>query len=120
MNRATMQMTIGCVAGFGLGPFASWLLPHSPTSAASHSTVAAPMPATDSATEIDGPLASAYRTATGEQRWLLILSAAEHATPAEMSTLIRMVRDEPIAVRMLAERWAEQDPAGMFSSLYAD
>src|SRR3954466_16252998 len=113
MNRATLQTIIGCLAGLGLGGFAAWVLPHSATSATSRSTLAAPTLATDSGTGIEGPLAVAFRSATGEQRWLLILSAAEHASPAEMSTLIRMVRDEPMAVRLLAERWAERDPAGM-------
>ncbi len=37
-----------------------------------------------------------------------------------MSTLIRIARDDPAAIRMLAARWAELDPSAMFSSLYAD
>jgi hypothetical protein len=116
MNRTILRNTRFGFAALALGGFAAWILPHPPGAA----TPMASAPAPEANTADDSPLAAAYRSASGEQRWLLVLSAAEHAAPAEFSTLIRMVRDEPFAVRLVAERWAERDPAGMFSSLYAD
>jgi hypothetical protein len=119
MNRATLQTILGCFVALALGVSAAFVFPHAATnSTASAAKVAAPAPETEQT--IDGPLAIAYRAATGAKRTLLLVSAAEHATAAEMSTLIRIARDDPAAVRMLAARWADLDPAGMFSSLYAD
>jgi len=58
--------------------------------------------------------------ATGARRWLLLLEAAEKATAGDMPGLIRSVRDDSTAIRMLAARWAELDPKHMFGSIYAD
>jgi hypothetical protein len=119
MNRTTLTTIIGCLLALALGVSAAFVVPHSAGPAAPSAKVDdAPVPDTDDA--IEGPLATAYRTATGAKRTLLLVSAAEHATAAEMSTLIRIARGDDAAVRMLAVRWAELDPSGMFNSLYAD
>ena len=119
MNRTTLQTLIGCPVALALGTSAAFVLPHFSDSPAPPSTSAvAPAPKLE--TQIEGPLAAAYRTATGAKRTLLLVSAAEHASAAEMSTLIRIARDDPAAIQMLAARWAELDPSAMFSSLYAD
>ena len=115
MNRTALQTLIGCPVALALGASASFVLPRFSENPATQSA-----PAPPSESQIEGPLDAAYRSATGAKRWLLLVSAAEHATAAEMSTLIRIARDDPAAVRMLAARWAELDPSAMFSSLYAD
>ena len=123
MNRTAIQTLIGCPVALALGASAAFVLPHSPTTSSdplSQKPVALTTRATMAEPQIEGPLAEAYRTATGAKRWLLLVSAAEHASTAEMSTLIRIARDDSAAIRMLAARWAELDPSAMFSSLYAD
>ena len=77
-----------------------------------------PLPAAE--TQLDPTFAEEIRTATGAKRWLLLLSAAEHATAADMPAMVRSVGTDSAAVRMLAARWAELDPKHMFSYLYGD
>jgi hypothetical protein len=119
MNRSTQQTLFGGLIALGIGASAAYVLPHSSKPASTPASSAA-APVSETEDLIEGPLATAYRSATGAKRWLLLVSAAEHATAAEMSTLIRIARDDSAAVRMIAARWAELDPVGMFSSLYAD
>ena len=119
MNRAALQTVSGCLLALAIGASAALVLPRPSTTLAplSQSPVA---PAPEPEPQMDGPLATAYRTAIGAKRWLLLVSASERATAGEMSTLVRVARDDPAAIRMLATRWAELDPSAMFSSLYAD
>ena len=119
MKRTTLQTLIGCLLSLGLGAFAAFVLPHFSASPKPPSTNTSTT-ATTTERQIESPLAEAYRSATGAKRWLLLVSAAERASAAEMSTLIRIAKDDPAAIQMLAARWAELDPSGMFSSLYAD
>ena len=123
MNRTALQFLIGCPAALVLGASTAFVLPHSSTKPAASVPVAmtsTTTATTDSEPQIEGPLAEAYRSATGAKRWLLLVSASERASAGEMSTLIRIARNDPAAIRMLAAHWADLDPSAMFSSLYAD
>ena len=68
----------------------------------------------------DQIFAEKIRNATGPNRWLLLLSAAENATAQDMPGLLRAARDDNAAIRMLAARWAELDPKHMLITLGAD
>ena len=120
MNRTTLQTLIGCLLALVLGASAAFVRPQVSKDPAPIPSGPVAAPAADSESQVDSPLATAYRAAKGAKRWLLLVSAAEHATAGEMSTLIRLARDDQAAVRMLAAHWAELDPSGMFSSIYAD
>ncbi len=119
MNRSTFLTILGCPLALVLGASAAFVFPHSSTEPAPH-PASIPAPKSEPGPQIAGPLAEAYRSATGAKRWLLLVSASERATAAEMSTLVRIAGEDSAALRMLAARWAELDPSGMFSSLYAD
>ena len=120
MNRLALQTLLGCPVALALGASAAFMLPRSSTQSVAPQPASATAAVNYSEPQIEGPLAEAYRSATGAKRWLLLVSACERATAGEMSTLIRIARDDPAAIRMLAARWAELDPSAMFSSLYAD
>lgn len=127
-SRATAYTAIGCLLALALGAAAgSWrrFVPAAPAHSARSAPTpaqapprAAPLPAAE--TELDPTFAEEIGTATGAKRWLLLLSAAEHATAADMPAMIRSVGTDAAAVRMLAARWAELDPKHMFSYLYGD
>ena len=132
MNRTTLQTIAGGIVAFALGAAAAFVQPR-PAAETLRATASAPVAASSSETEaalpagvarsrltLDGPLAEACRTATGARRWLLLMSASERATAEEMRTLMRIVSDDPAALRALAERWAELDPLAMFHALCAE
>src|SRR5690242_4857142 len=105
MNRAAFHVTLACVCGIAVGGLAAgwpWFV-HSDPPAAPASSTAPPalvtVPRTPSAA-----LAEAVRTAGGERRWLLLASAAEHATPQDMPALIRLAGEDSSARSMLAAR----------------
>jgi hypothetical protein len=122
MNRSTLHVTFACVGGLAMGGLAAgwpWFAqpepPRAPAAATAPAAPAVPTPRTASAA-----LAEAVRTADGERRWLLLASAAEHATAQDMPALIRLAGEDSGAVSMLATRWAELDPKHMLATVYAD
>ncbi len=68
----------------------------------------------------DDTFSKTIRNGTGPERWLALLSEAEHATAADMAGLVRLADKDEAMVRMLAARWAELDPRHMLNTLYAD
>ena len=126
-SRNAIYTFIGCFLALALGAAAGSLqrkVPATRTTLASPSTPQpvpsreGPLPAAE--TQLDPSFAEEIRTASGAKRWLLLLSAAEQATAADMPAMIRSVGTDAAAVRMLAARWAELDPKHMFSYLYGD
>ena len=89
MSRAALQTLSGCLLALAIGASAAFMRPRSFTNSAAPPSSPAVAPAPESEPQIDGPLATAYRSATGAKRWLLLVSASERATAGEMSTLIR-------------------------------
>ena len=62
-------------------------------------------------------LAEALATSPRIERWLLLVVAAENATPDEMPGLLRLCVGDNAALRMVAARWAELNPAHMWQTL---
>ena len=62
-------------------------------------------------------LAEALATSPRIERWLLLVTAAEKATPDEMPGLLRLCQGDNAALRMVAARWAELNPAHMWQTL---
>jgi hypothetical protein len=119
MNRTTLHTISGCFLALVLGAGAASVRGFFQTNARSAAPRPIPVESIPTRT-IDEQLAETVRTGTGAQRWLLLSSAAENATAADMPGLIRLVRGDSAAIRMLAARWAEIDPRHMLNVLYAD
>lgn len=73
----------------------------------------------DDAVSADDPLAVALATTPRIERWLMLVAAAEKATPSEMPRLLRLCEGDEAAVRMVAARWAEMDPHHMWQTVMA-
>ena len=114
MNRSTLHTLAGCGLALALGGI---LGSHrqSPT-AMSQSRIPEPAPTRT----FGDTFSKSIRDGAGSKRWLALLSAAEHATAADMPGLVRIAGNDPAMLRMLAARWAELDPKHMLSILYAD
>lgn len=52
----------------------------------------------------------------GVTRWLHWMTAVEKAGPADFPGLARLAKDLPGALNMLAARWIDRDPQGMFDA----
>jgi hypothetical protein len=131
MSRGILQTLIGCLLALAVGVIAA-ILPvprnrrvaipaHNPTPLPAFAPGAGPdaSPATRPRNPGDD-IGEALRNATGANRWPLLLSAAEKATAQEMPDLLRVVADDPAAIRLLAARWVELDPKHMFVTLCAE
>ncbi len=70
--------------------------------------------------EADDLLGSELARCTGAMRWLFLLASAEKATAADMPRLLRAVKGDSTATRMLAVRWAEMNPKHMLETLFAE
>lgn len=128
MNRSTLHTLIGCALALAVGAAAgsiSIFRPGSstaPNAAPPAGLAPAPLPALAAIPRRPAyaALGETLRTASGANRWLQLLSAAESATAADMPELIATVGDDSTAVRMLAARWAELDPQHMFTWVYSE
>ncbi|HWY74895.1 MAG TPA: hypothetical protein VN281_04725 [Verrucomicrobiae bacterium] len=71
----------------------------------------------------DSPLATKLERdlamSTGVTRWLCWLEAMEKASPSDFPRLVRLARNNPAALRWVANRWAQIDPRSMFDALVA-
>jgi hypothetical protein len=90
------------------------ILPTQPTAAVDLIRNSEPEPIADET------LAQALKTETGARRWVLMFAALEKATAFDIPGLIRAAGNDSAMTRMLAARWAELDPLGMFQSIQAD
>ena len=120
MNRSALQTLAGCGIALAVGVFAGWLRPHFTEHASSSADARPPIPDAAPRRPIDDDFSKAMRTETGAQRWLTLLSAAEHASAADMPGLVRAAEHDPAILRTLAARWAALDPKHMLNTLYAD
>jgi len=57
---------------------------------------------------------------TGELRWLHWMDALERAVPADYPRLLRLAGTDSNALRLVASRWMELDPRGLFDHLAAN
>ncbi len=119
MNRNTLNTTIACALALAGGVAAGSMRSGSSNKAAETPT-RPNTAAAEAQPEINEPLARAVNTETGAKRWLLLVSAAEKATPKDMLAIIRAAGDDYAAVRMLGAHWANLDPKHMFATLYAE
>jgi hypothetical protein len=120
MNRTTFQTTLGGVLTLALGAVAGTWHARSTSGTPAENTKAVATASNAGERPASAALTEAVRKATGAHKWLLLASAAEHATVKDLPGLIRLAGEDDVAVRMLAARWAELNPRHMFSSLYAD
>jgi hypothetical protein len=71
----------------------------------------------------DSPLATRLERdlakAKGITRWLLWSEAVEKAQPADFSPLVRLGRNNPAVLQLIAARWAEIAPRHLFDTLVA-
>ena len=120
MNRQTLYTIAVCSVALALGAAVGNL--HSASNAAPQSLepAARPSSAATPSPERAEIFAKAVREETGAKRWLALISAAEHATAADMPGFIRLAGKDDAMLHMLAAHWAELDPKHMLATLYAD
>jgi hypothetical protein len=120
MQRSTLYTIGGCVLALGIGAAAATWRVQDSLPATSPTAVPAQEELSAGARSIDPKLAQDLKAEKGAKRWLLLLSAAEHATAKEMPGLIRAAGNDSAAARMLGARWAELDPMHMFRSMHVE
>ena len=118
MNRDTLHTLAGCGIALAVGAIVGSL----PIADRTLPITNGKLPAVDvaPARTYDAAFTESIRTATGAERWLTLLSATGQAAAADMPGLIRIAKNDPAMIRMLAARWVALDPHHMFSVLYAD
>lgn len=62
-------------------------------------------------------IVTALSNDTGLEYWLHLLAAADGSSADVLARLLDSLKDEPAALSLLGARWAQLDPAGMFSAL---
>lgn len=71
----------------------------------------------------DSPLATKLEhdlsMSSGVTRWLYWLEAIEKAQPADFPRLARLAQGNPMALRLVAQRWAELHPRHLFDTVVA-
>jgi hypothetical protein len=136
MKTRLLPVLILCTAGAAMGAGIGWFMRGNPAGAGNppngssgagvssagkwNSGLPGGKAAAKAGSEADDHLASQLARCTGAMRWLFLLASAEKATPADMPALLRAVKGDSAATRMLAVRWAEMDPKHMFDTLCAD
>ncbi len=133
-GRSIAMSLAGCALALGLGVVLARVVPfpfpatgssssggaRSSASGAGISTGSASVPASLPWNPAAPELAETLRTATGAQRWLTMLAAADKATAEDMPGLVRVAGEDSAMIRMLAARWAELDPQHMFRWVFTD
>lgn len=121
----------GAVAGTGLGLLGRRVLAKPDHGAAAQVSAVSeilsgpdsrqPVPARPSVPGKAGAEAIAASLAgeKGLDYWLHLLAAADGSSAEVISRLIDSLKDEPAALSLLGERWAQLDPDGMFAALKA-
>ncbi|MFN0128510.1 MAG: hypothetical protein ACKV19_17695 [Verrucomicrobiales bacterium] len=123
MNRIVLigaSALLGLAAGIG---FRAWRQPYGadtnsdPPSRVVPSIPDAPpkLPLARSSALIDQTQANLSLT-DGVTRWLHWMTAVEKAGPADFPGLARLAHGLPGALKMLAARWIDRDPRGMFDA----
>lgn len=128
MKRSSLQTLVGCVLSLSLGAALAGFRSQPRTEISpdraqpEQSKVALQQPTAGQVQlpEPDEVLVQAMKTEKGAKRWLVMFSAVEKATAFDMPALIRAAGDDPAMSRMLAARWAELDPRGMFHWVSTD
>ncbi len=112
---------LGLAAGFGLR---AWRQPHAAASAtpesSATSSVVVPGPPPKLTSQPSSALAETLEAnlslTDGVTRWLHWMTAVEKAGPKDFPSLARLAQSLPGALNMLAARWIDRDPHGLFEA----